>query len=566
MYFRISTKKTQGKVTQFVQLARSRREGKIVRTEVVAHLGHLEEFIEKQAPGLINRLSQLTGKITEETIFENGQDAGNVLAIALLWEKTGLSAIFKQLFSGNRNKYDITKYIQCMVINRLCDPVSKLGIKEWLKGTYFPGLSADEFIYHQALRSMDWLFLTKDVLEQKIADRFLTLFDRKVQIIFYDITSSYFTSNCSIDPLDSEEIRRYGYSRDGRPDCHQITIGLVMTEEGLPLCHYVFPGNTADKSTVVKMVNDIKKRFGIKEVVLVGDRGMLSGNNLEAISEEEFLFIISHPLRGDNAVCHVVNKKLNKLKDMAGHTDSVVYSECDYEERRFVVSYSKHKAEEQRCKRNERIKEADGFIEEKILRFKRSMDGRMNKSKGRPPTLQGTYDVIHDYLRDRKLLRLFEVKIEKEKIIVNPDEGARDWEEKIDGVLVLETTEKKLSAGEIVAQYKNLQDVERGFRTLKSSLDLRPNYHWTTNRIKAHVFICVIALQISRLMRKRLKGTEYSWERAIERLRGIKTFTIKTGIKEKRGITVADKEQKTICRQLEIPFPQYRDIDTPKQM
>jgi transposase len=563
MFFRISTKKSNGKVFKFVQLARSRREGKVVHTEIIAHLGQLEEFIEKQAPGMINRLKQMSGRITEEAIFENGQDAGNVLAIILLWEKIGLSSIFHQQSSNSKIKFDINKYIQCMVANRLCDPSSKLGIKEWLKGTYFPGLSADEFIYHQALRSMDWLISRKTVLEQQIADKFITLFDKRVQVVFYDITSSYFTSDRSINPEDPEEIRSHGYSRDKRPECYQITIGLVMTEEGLPLCHYVFPGNTVDKSTVCDMVKDIKERFRIKDVVLVGDRGMLSGNNLEMISEEEFLFIISHPLRGDNAVTYVINKVLGKLKKMAMHTDGSVYSEFDYKKRRFVVSYSKEKAVGTKQKREERLRKAEEFIEDKLLRLKRSLDGRMKRSKGRSPTTQGTYDLIHDYLRDHKLQRLFNVNIHKKKIVVKPDNKARKWEGKIDGVLVLETTEKELSPSEISAQYKNLQDVERGFRTLKSSLDLQPNYHWTKNRIKAHVFICVIALQMSRLMRKRLKDIGYSWERAIERLRGIKTFTIKSDAKEKRGITVADKEQKAIYRQLEIPFPQYRDLGVP---
>ncbi|MDI6891360.1 MAG: IS1634 family transposase, partial [Thermodesulfovibrionales bacterium] len=142
----------------------------------------------------------------------------------------------------------------------------------------------------------------------------------------------------------------------------------------------------------------------------------------------------------------------------------------------------------------------------------------------------------------------------------NTDQKNRRWEEKIDGVLVLETTEEDLSPSEIVKQYKNLQDVERGFRTLKSSLELRPMYHWTADRIRAHVFICVIALQLSRLMRRKLAGSAWSWEKAIERLRGIKTFVIKTGTIEKRGITTPDKEQRAICKQLGLPLPQYKHL------
>ncbi len=476
-----------------------------------------------------------------------------------------MTEIFKTNLKG-KIEFDVVNYIKCLVINRLCDPKSKLGIREWLKGTYFPGMSHKEFIYHHALRAMDWLISKKDALEQQIANRLLSLFDDKVQILFYDITSSYFTSERSINADDPEEIRAHGYSRDHRSDCYQITIGLVMTMEGLPLCHYVFPGNTQDKSTVCEVVEDVKRRFGVKDVVLVGDRGMLSGKNVDKIAEEEFRFIISHPLRGDNAVCRVIERTLPSLKRMAQHTDDEVYSETTYQGRHFVISYNKGRAKENRDKRNRALNKALSFIDKKLRGLKRSTDGRMKKGRGRPLTPQGTYDAIHDYLRDRKLLRLFDVGLKGKRIIVNADQKSRKWEEKIDGVLVLETTEEDLSPSEVVKQYKNLQDVERGFRTLKSSLELRPMYHWTANRIRAHVFICVIALQLSRLMRRRLAGSTWSWEKAIERLRGIKTFIIKTEATERRGITAPDKEQKAICKQLGLPFPQYEHLASLQRM
>lgn len=565
MYLRTSTKKQGAKISRFVQLAKSIRTGKTIRTKIIAHLGPYEKFIEKEAPSLLRRLSQMTGQKLEEMIFEEGQDAGDVLVLLLLWEKMGMEEIFKANLKG-KIEFDVVKYIKCLVINRLCDPRSKLGIGEWLKGTYFPGMPQEEFIYHHALRSMDWLQGKKDVLEQQIAAGLLSLFDDTVQILFYDITSSYFTSERSIDAAAPEEIRNHGYSRDHRSDCYQITIGLVMTMEGLPLCHYVFPGNTQDKSTVCEVVEDVKRRFGVKNVVLVGDRGMLSGKNIDKIAEEEFRFIISHPLRGDNAVCRVIERTLPSLKRMAQHTDDEVYSETIYQGRRFVISYNKGRAKENRAKRNRALTKAQSFIDEKLESLKRSIDGRMKKGRGRPLTPQGTYDVIHDYLRDRKLLRLFDIELKGKGIIVNANQKNRRWEERIDGVLVLETTEEDLSASEVVKQYKNLHDVERGFRTLKSSLELRPMYHWTANRIRAHVFICVIALQLSRLMRRKLAGSAWSWEKAVERLRGIKTFIIKTEAIERRGITTADKEQKAICKQLGLPFPQHKHLASLQQM
>lgn len=565
MYFRISTKKENGKISRFVQLARSIRVGKTIRTEIIAHLGPYEEFIEKAAPSLLRRLSQMTGQCLEEAVFEEGQDVGNVILLLLLWEKLGMEEVFEAQPKG-RVGFDVVKYIRCLVINRLCDPTSKLGIGQWLKGTYFPGISSEDFIYHQALRSMDWLIERKEGIERGIAEKFLTLFDQKLQILFYDVTSSYFTSDRSIDGDDPEEIMDHGYSRDHRSDCYQITIGLVMTMEGLPLCHYVFPGNRQDRSTVCGVVEDVRRRFGVKDVVLVGDRGMLSADNIDKITEEELRFILSHPLRGDNAVCHVIEKRLASLKRMAEHADEELYDEMVYRGRRFVISYNKKRARRDREKRQRAIEKAQSFIDERLRNLRRSMDGRMRKGRGRPLTSEGAYNAIHDYLRDRKILRLFDLRLKGKGLVVNPNQKNLKWEEKIDGVLVLETTDQSLSPSEVVKQYKNLQDLERCFRTLKSSLELRPMYHWTPDRIRAHVFICVIALQLSRLMRRRLSGSSWSWEKAIERLRGIKTFIIKTGATKRRGITVGDKEQKAICKQLGLPFPQYKHLASLEQM
>ena len=118
-------------------------------------------------------------------------------------------------------------------------------------------------------------------------------------MLFYDMTSSYFTSDRSVA---DDDLRRHGYSRDFCPWRYQITIGLVMTGGGLPLCHYVFPGNTQDRGTIERVVVDVKRRFGVREVVIVGDRGMLSADNLDLITDEELQFIISYLPGADRSV------------------------------------------------------------------------------------------------------------------------------------------------------------------------------------------------------------------------------------------------------------------------
>ena len=292
----------------------------MVRTKVVAHLGLYDEFIKEHAPDLLRKLEKILGLGEDRSKYEDGRDLGEVLACLSYSQKLGLGHILNRRLNGSRHEFNVVRYIQVLIVNPLCNPQIKLAIGEWLKGVYFPGMSEIDFVYHHALQAMDWLIANKEKIELDIRHRFLNMFDTTVKLVFYDVTSSYFTSDRSIDEADEEEIWRKGYSRDHISDKKQITIGLVMTQDGFPLCHYVFPGNTKDKVTVQGVINDVKGRFGlIEHVFIVGDRGMLSGKNLERITEQELGFIISHPLRGNSVLCQVIEKTLGPLKRMSEH-------------------------------------------------------------------------------------------------------------------------------------------------------------------------------------------------------------------------------------------------------
>jgi transposase len=299
-----------------------------------------------------------------------------------------------------------------------------------------------------------------------------------------------------------------------------------------------------DKTTVVKVVRDIKSRFDLRHVIFVGDRGMLSDENLETILDEELGFIVAHPLRRSQIATEVITelgKKFDRTKDE---------EQFLAEERttlRFVLAYSPQIAREVKEERRARLSRADGFIGDCL----RSLT---NPSvRGRKATPQGTYDRIRDYLRDHHLLSFYDVELEDNKVVVRPDKKARAWEEKIDGMLLLETTDLTLPPQEIVRRYKELAEIERGFRALKSSLMLRPVYHWTEDRIRAHVFICVLALQIERLMRKRLQAV--SVRKAIDRLRRIKAGELRIGAVTTKTLTRATEEQQNLFKFLEVPLP-----------
>jgi transposase len=168
-------------------------------------------------------------------------------------------------------------------------------------------------------------------------------------------------------------------------------------------------------------------------------------------------------------------------------------------------------------------------------------------------TPQGAYDRIRDHLRDRRLLSFYDVSIDDGEVRVLPNGKARGWEEKIDGMLLVETTDLKSPPEEVIRRYKELAEIERGFRALKSTLELRPLNHWTEKRIRAHVFLCILALQMERWMRKKL--VDISVPKAIRILRRIKAVMVSSPGKATLVVTRAKKEQKEILRRLGIPSP-----------
>ncbi len=547
MFIRIARQRQGNREYRSLQIAESYRDpdkGGAPRTRILAHLGTLENLGEKQIEKLIAGLYRALGReASEEQIGEllSARDFGHIYAVCETWNRLGLSAVLDRLGISGEASFPASDLVRLMVVNRVCDPCSKLALLEWLDGVYFPGYEENRPSYHHLLRAMDRLLTVKEQAEPAIAEKFLSLFDRQVDLVFYDITSTYFEGDRSIG---EDDIRRYGYSRDGRFDRRQITIGLVMTRDGIPLCHHVFPGNTVDKTTVAEVVRDLKSRFDLGRVIFVGDRGMLSDGSLRTILKEEMGFIVAHPLRRSRIAAAVIRKLGNRF-DRTSEAEQFLCEERTSV--RFVLAYSPKIARETREERQARLSRADGFVAE-CLRKLTNPAGR-----GRKATSQGTYDRIRDTLRDHRLLSLYEINLIDGKVIVRANKKARAWEEMIDGMLLLETTDMNLPPEEVVRRYKELAEIERGWRALKSSLMLRPLYHWTEDRIKAHVFLCVLALQIERLMRRRLQSVSVG--KAIDRLRRIKTGELRLGGVTTRALTRTTEEQLNLFKSLDIPPP-----------
>lgn len=548
MFVRLHRQRHAGREYTSVHLCESYRDsgkGGKPRNRVVYNLGSLDKLgmdaVRKLASGF-RKIA--TGQTTDGTVVSlpEGQDFGHLYAVDRTWKNIGLSEALLEAGIAGDAEYPVTELVRLMVINRICDPCSKLALLDWMEDVHVPGFTEKKPSYHHFLRAMDRLIAVKETAEPLVARRLLeSSGSSSVDLVFYDITSTYFEGDRSIE---EDDIRAYGYSRDGRFDRRQITIGMVMTGNGIPLCHHVFPGNTLDKTTVIEVVRDLKERFDLRRVIFVGDRGMLSDENLEEILTEEFGFIVAHRLRRNVAAAEVIGDLWNKF-DRTIEKEQFLSDERT--SLRFALAYSPRIAKDARRKREERLSTSDAFIESILHRLANP------PVRGRRMTPQGAYDRIRDYLRDHHMLSFYDVSINDGEVRALPDRKTRAWEEKIDGMLLVETTDLTSPPEEVIRRYKELAEIERGFRALKSSLELRPLNHWTEKRIRSHVFLCILALQMERWMRKRL--VDISVPKAIAILRRIKAVMLTSPEKNTLMVTKAKGEQKEILRRLGVPSP-----------
>jgi len=548
MFIRIAKQKRGDKIYRHLQVAESFRDpakGNSPRTRIIAHLGTVEGLGADQIERLIDGLRKAIDRPVVKGGFDEltfAHDFGHVYAVSRVWDSLGLSEALRCAGLDGETTFCAVELVKLLVVNRICDPCSKLALLEWLDSVRFPGFEEKRPAYQHLLRAMDRLIGAKEKAEPLVAKLFRPKNKPEGDLVFYDITSTWFDGDRS---LVEDDIRRFGYSRDGRFDRRQITIGVVMSSDGIPLCHHVFPGNTVDKTTVAEVVADLKSRFNLRSVIFVGDRGMLSDDNVDALLAEEFGYIVAHPLRRGQMAREGIKRMADRFDR---NSQEEQYTQDVSSGIRCVLAYSPKIAIEVREGRKQRLATADAQIKERQTRLKNPAP------RGRKPTVQGTYDRIRDYLRDKGLLSLYQMEINADKVTVKPDKKARAWEEEIDGMLLLETTDQTSSPEEVVKRYKELAEIERGWRALKSTLELRPVYHWSEERIRAHVFMCVLALQVERWMRKKLAGM--SVPSAIRQLRRIKMVEITEGNTRRALPTRLTTEQKEILRKLGVPAPE----------
>lgn len=527
------------------------------RHKYLLHLGREDEFMKKDIDSLLNGLLKLKGITLEDVTekFDSSKSIGQIWAFMELWKKLKISQAVAKLKRSTKIDFNLEEHLQALVFNRLDDPSSKLKLMTWLETVYLPDIKKKDIKYEYLFRAMDFLIEHKRQIEDRIAHQYLTLFDTSVKLCFYDITSTYFEAEAS---LVEDDIRKKGHTRDYRGDREQIVIGIVMTQDGIPIAHYTFDGNTADSKTVQPVLKDIKKRFRVDNITIVADKGMSGGSNIKALIDNGDDFILGESSKTSKVGKEAIElahkeKEQNSPNSEEYIFDTVLTKEIFYfepssdgkqtrksveKELRYVASYNRKVALKKYRTRQENFSKAYEFV------------SQTNRSY---INIDDKYSDIKSYLKKKRLTRFFEIVKYDDVIELSEKKENIRSEEKSDGWFVVITMNKSLSKQKIISKYKELKYVEHSFAELKHSLKLRPNYHWTQRRIKSHVMVCFIAFQLACLFEKKIESLEMSWEKAVNKLRNIHIVEWNTKDRHRIGLTRPRDEQQTIFKLLDCP-------------
>ena len=527
------------------------------KQRTVATLGRLDQLTELES--VVSGLLRVTGKSapaaapTPTVSFESARDFGDVWALTELWNSLGFDQL-RRIFRRTRHAIDVEALVRVMVLNRLCDPESKLGVLRWVQTVSLPGTMTDSIEHQHLLRAMDALVEHHDAVEEVLAGLLRPLVDQDLAVVFYDMT----TIRAAGLSAQDGDLRHFGMAKEG-VIARQIMLGVVQTADGLPLYHEVFDGNTAEVNTLKPTLEKIVKRFPVKRVIAVADRGLLSTDNLEELKT------ITLPGGGKpEFILAVPGRRYSEFVDLLGplHADRFaqakqeVLGEAKWNGLRLIVAHDPQVAAEAGTKRDLLIQ----TLEHQAAQWAGKLDEQDTgkRSRGRKLSDGGARARFYREVCDAHMARIVRVDLKSELFTYSVDDNALAHARLMDGKLLLVTNATDLSPAEVVKRYKSLADIERGFRVLKSEIEIGPIYHRLPDRIRAHAMICFVALILYRVMRSRLHvgGTSHSPERALAKLRRIQHHRVTINDSQPvAGLSSIDQDQANILAALTIKKP-----------
>jgi transposase len=500
VYVKTTRVRRGNRVYEYLSLVEAVRDGGRVRHDVVARLGEASAL---RASGELDRIvaalaahSQRSWCDESGVEVEDARSAGAVAAVATHWARLGLDRHFAAMAGGH--DAPIADAVFAMVANRLCAPRSKRALAEWVGSDVVMPAGFREPAAHHYYRALDVVAEAKEATETHLYGALTDLTNLDLRLVCYDLTSTYFEGQTK--PSPRFESRAFGYSRDHRGDRPQVVIGLLVTGDGIPIAHHVFAGNTADVSTLPGVLDDLQSRFGIGAITMVADRGLISADNVKALSDKGFGHILATRLHRDADVAAVLAASTSPEAVWAPCPSAgSAVCEVTHDGRRFIVAMSA-----------ERMWRDTRRTAELIARTSKELRALENRvGAGRLKDKAKIAAAASRILSASGVARLFDVEIGEGRFLYHYDEAALDYEEKLLAgrwVVTTSLSPEQASAAEIVVAYRRLLEVESTFRVLKDLIELRPVFHWTEDRVRAHVAVCVLAAVIEALMEADLRA------------------------------------------------------------
>ena len=559
MYVKVTTSGPR----RYVQLLESFRDSNgRVKKRTVATLGrldHLRDDLDCVIDGLLKVAGRETSNSSSAPIgaaslsFESARALGNVWVLTQLWKDIGFSNL-RKVFRRTKHTIDVEALIRLMVFNRLCDPDSKLGVLRWVQTVALPDVQLEAVSHQHLLRAMDALMDHQAAVDSVVADSLHPLMNSDLSLAFYDMTT---IRAAGLSELEGD-VRHYGMAKEGLI-ARQFMLGVVQTAEGLPIYHEVFDGNTAEAKTLLPILKVVLERFPqLKRLVLVADRGLLSLDNLEELRKIKLPnghgleFILAVPGRRYNEFVQL----LEPLQQRFTEASTEVTAEVPWNGLRLVVAHDPKTAFEQRQKRQSKMDELQALANAWVGKLDEQDQGA--KKRGRKLSDSGAKARFYHEVKEHHLGNIIKVDLKGELFNYRVDEQALKLAQLMDGKLLVVSNVADLKPEEIMTRYKSLADIERGFKVLKSELEIGPVYHRLPERIRAHACICFMALIVHRIMRQRLKEGEagISPERALQTLKRIQHHRVSiNGSDPMSGVGTISPEDAKVFKALKVNLP-----------
>lgn len=577
MYLRRNGKKVKGEEYGCWSLVESVRTARGPRQRVVATIGKLPGLDKEERVGWEEIGRILTGKSQQQdSLFEKTEDPpswatvdinrvsverlrrfGDIYLALLLWQQLGLSDFCREHMTEGREAIPWSVMACILTVARFCAPSSELQIAEsWYDKTALDdllGVPAGRVNDDRLYRSLDALLPHKDELCRHLQERYGELFSETFDFLFYDITSTYFEGTA----LGNPQAKR-GYSRDSRPDCPQVCIGLVTSREGLPLAFEIFDGNRTDVTTTEEMVEIMENKYGKASRIWVMDRGMVSEENIEFMQERGARYLVGTP----KSMLRKFEQEL-LAKDWEEVHPGVEVKKCaspEGKDETFVLCRSEGRKDKEAAILNRFVVRLEAGLnklkeqaERGRLRDQKKAERRIGRLLERNSRAASLFDVTVTEATVGKDIRL--------SIKVTKNEDRYEWALQSGGNYILRTNWKEADPKTIWKRYIQLTEVEDAFRTEKHDLGMRPIYHRKQDRTQAHIFVCFLSLAMWRTLQQWMKasGLGTAPRKLIEEMKELRSLDVVLPARDKtirlRVVSTPSKELKVLLQRMKILLP-----------